>query len=442
VGKRWRALLLLLGASAALACNAIFGIDEVTVVDSLDGSSEDGLPEDSPPSDGGPGDSARDVTYIKVPCGDVSALQSASAWPMPGHCPTLVSLAPRPGPATLAIKWKASLPLTVRSGAIGPLIVASGPASGDLLVVATEAGQLQALTTDGRPVWQALTDTTLLGGVDPSGTIWGYESAGFGRTVSRTAPSGVLRPPFDAGLSAGGLRLAPGGGFYASAMLGNDARGFAADGGEIWRLDGGGRVGPIGGDGTVYVHGDDTAVRAVWPDGGVAWSSAPLGYGYCYGMLGPDSTLYTVSGTTVFALSPGGSVRGTVPLDGGCSDDVIGFSLGLGFALGPDGTIYVKSGPPTGAGLLTAIDPLTLTTKWTFTAGAATRSPIVAADGTIYIGSADHFLYALSPNGSVRDKVDLGGPTVGQPAIGTDGSLYVVVEADVATGATLVALGP
>ena len=39
--------------------------------------------------------------------------------------------------------------------------------------------------------------------------------------------------------------------------------------------------------------------------------------------------------------------------------------------------------------------------KWKFkTKGDVESSPAVAQDGTIYVGSLDHYLYAINPNGS------------------------------------------
>ena len=52
-------------------------------------------------------------------------------------------------------------------------------------------------------------------------------------------------------------------------------------------------------------------------------------------------------------------------------------------------------------------------------------SPAVGDDGTVYVGSQDHFVYAVSPEGKVRWRVDLGGDVDGSPAIQDDGTIIV-----------------
>ncbi len=51
-------------------------------------------------------------------------------------------------------------------------------------------------------------------------------------------------------------------------------------------------------------------------------------------------------------------------------------------------------------------------------------SPAIGADGTIYIGSNDHNLYAVNPDGTKKwsFKAKNG---MSMPSIGTDGTLYV-----------------
>ncbi|HMJ56265.1 MAG TPA: PQQ-binding-like beta-propeller repeat protein [Polyangiaceae bacterium] len=52
-------------------------------------------------------------------------------------------------------------------------------------------------------------------------------------------------------------------------------------------------------------------------------------------------------------------------------------------------------------------------------------SPAVADDGTVYVGSQDHYLYAVSPEGKVRWRVDLGADVDSSPAIQDDGTIVV-----------------
>lgn len=65
-------------------------------------------------------------------------------------------------------------------------------------------------------------------------------------------------------------------------------------------------------------------------------------------------------------------------------------------------------------------------TKWKFTTHEAVESsPAIGTDGTIYIGSNDHYLYAIYPNGTKKWKFNTNGVILSSPAIGTDGTIYI-----------------
>jgi len=67
------------------------------------------------------------------------------------------------------------------------------------------------------------------------------------------------------------------------------------------------------------------------------------------------------------------------------------------------------------------------TVLWEFeTEGSEQSSPAIGSDGTVYVGSYDKKLYALS--GKSGDKLwefETGGSVVSSPAIGPDGTVYV-----------------
>jgi outer membrane protein assembly factor BamB len=90
--------------------------------------------------------------------------------------------------------------------------------------------------------------------------------------------------------------------------------------------------------------------------------------------------------------------------------------------IGADGTIYIGSDD----GKLYAVNP-DGTKKWEFTTNAKILygSALVAADGTIYIGSIDNFLYAINPDGTQKWKFDTGSDVGEGLAIGTDNTIYV-----------------
>jgi eukaryotic-like serine/threonine-protein kinase len=79
--------------------------------------------------------------------------------------------------------------------------------------------------------------------------------------------------------------------------------------------------------------------------------------------------------------------------------------------------------------------------KWTFATGAAVTSSAAVVDGTVYIGSDDHYLYALvESSGKLRWKFKTGDRVSSSPAVSGgmvffgsyDGNLYAI---DAASGA-------
>ncbi len=101
------------------------------------------------------------------------------------------------------------------------------------------------------------------------------------------------------------------------------------------------------------------------------------------------------------------------------------FSTGYGIysspAIGKDGTIYVGSNDT----YLYAISP-SGELKWKFkTDGKVFSSPAIGKDGTIYVGSEDGNIYAISPTGKEKWSYSTGGAVDSSPAIGPDGTIYI-----------------
>ena len=68
--------------------------------------------------------------------------------------------------------------------------------------------------------------------------------------------------------------------------------------------------------------------------------------------------------------------------------------------------------------------------KWRFQTGDAISfsSPAVDSRGTIYIGSTDHFLYAINPDGTLKWKFETGDEICSSPTIDNDGTIYIGSE--------------
>ena len=101
-------------------------------------------------------------------------------------------------------------------------------------------------------------------------------------------------------------------------------------------------------------------------------------------------------------------------------------------AIGADGTIYAGSSD----GGLYAVSP-NGTLNWRFQAGnSIASSPAVGADGTIYFGCSDDYVYAVKADGTLKWKFLTFGQVESSPALSADGVVYITVSA------TLYALNP
>jgi len=72
------------------------------------------------------------------------------------------------------------------------------------------------------------------------------------------------------------------------------------------------------------------------------------------------------------------------------------------------------------------IGPQTDRLKWSYQTGSAIySSPAIGSDGTVYIGSWDHKLYAINSDGSLKWSYLMGDNISSSPAIGSDGTVYM-----------------
>jgi len=205
--------------------------------------------------------------------------------------------------------------------------------------------------------------------------------------------------------------------FFGSYAVTSDAGGWALasypDGGPRWALQlaGAGGTPAIGADGTLYMIGGQM-LYALTPAGAVKWS-VDLATTCSSPVLGVADTLYlTCDDGAVHAFGSDGAPRWTYKTNG---------TTVRGPALAADGTLYVGASDEG----LHAIHP-DGTRAWLFAALTAVGTPLVSGDGTVYAGGANGLLFAVSPDGTKKWSLPLKDALESQPAIGADGTLYVV----------------
>jgi outer membrane protein assembly factor BamB len=97
----------------------------------------------------------------------------------------------------------------------------------------------------------------------------------------------------------------------------------------------------------------------------------------------------------------------------------------------PTGVPFMFQGGPRHTGQSAFTGPRQAKRRWSFpTKGPVVAQPVIARDGTIWVGSQDHHLYSLGADGALRHRIDLGGPIYGAAAVFPDGRVVVGSDAD------------
>lgn len=174
----------------------------------------------------------------------------------------------------------------------------------------------------------------------------------------------------------------------------------------------------IGRDGTIYVGSHDKKLYALNPDGTKRWEFTTGGQIISSPAIGSEGTIYITSVDGKFyALNPDGTKRWQLYTGGITESPPV---------VGPDGTIYV--GVNSNYCAITRDGQI----SWRYTIWQSSpreaiySSGALAADGTSFFSSDDRHLFALGPDGKFLWNVFLVYGTASSPAIGPDGSVYVL----------------
>ena len=156
----------------------------------------------------------------------------------------------------------------------------------------------------------------------------------------------------------------------------------------------------IGRDGTIYVGSGDQRLYAIGGDGTRKWDFFTNGPVDASPAVGADGTIYFASDRSFYALRPddaGDRLRWRRDINTGSISSA---------AVRADGTIIFGADD----GVVRALNPSDGSDKWRFDTRSGQgnlieSSPIVAPDGSIFIGSFDGALYKLNGNGSPLSTV-------------------------------------
>jgi outer membrane protein assembly factor BamB len=257
--------------------------------------------------------------------------------------------------------------------------------SGDSLVVGSDGDVLLAFATaDGAPRWRLATagDADSASSVAPDGTL--HFTAG--PHLYALSPSGTVRWRFRA---------------RDTFLLSTPA---------------------VDGDGTTYVGSIDDHLYAVAADGRLRWTYRSGGNISSSPVIGDDGTVYFGSDDRrVHAVTRDGQRRWSKDLDGFVRAPV---------ALGRDGDIIAAVYGPRPR--VVSLDAATGALRWSFAVGSETTAeagiasaPLVDAEGDIYFGAPDDFVYSVTREGRLRWIYPAGSDVDGDPVLTPHGTLLI-----------------
>jgi len=314
-----------------------------------------------------------------------------------------------------------------------------------------ETGPFTLSITDA--AWQYVTDDPLYASpaVAPDGTLYLADELGYVHAIN---PDGTRRwrsSAVDGFVSGGATVVGADGAIFAADDFGAVYALNPANGALRWSYETGGGIWAapaLAGDGTLYVKSDDGRLYALNSNGSLKWRVDVPGDTYASPTVGPDGTIYLGSGadSALYALNPDGTEKwradlgATVygsPAIGADGTIYLGNFDGRMFAFRPDGTRRwqfdtrspLSSSPVVdGRGVvyfgsydrkLYALDGATGAPRWDYATGEIIRStaPLLADDGTVYIGGDDAFIHVLDSDGRLLRKYATGGAILAAPIL-------------------------
>jgi outer membrane protein assembly factor BamB len=255
-------------------------------------------------------------------------------------------------------------------------------------------GTVYAVKPDGTTKWTYATGGFVSSSpaIGPDGTV--YIGSG-DKDLYALKPDGTLKWAFPVSdWVDSSPSVAPDGTLYFGCWD-NSFYSIAPDGTENWHYTTGGNIvgsSAIGADGSVYFGSNDGKLYALQADGTLKWSFTTGDIVQTTPALGSDGTVYFASSDGhIYALNGDGSEKWRYPRAG----QTALLPLYSSPAVRADGSIVI--GTSNNSVICLKSDG---TLRWTLpTTDYVDASPLVAPDGTIYVGCYDKKVYAINGGG-------------------------------------------
>ncbi len=170
----------------------------------------------------------------------------------------------------------------------------------------------------------------------------------------------------------------------------------------------------LGPDGTIYLGGGDTTLRAFDTQGNPKWTiklqaiTVAVAVNQKYGTIYASSYFTTGS---LYAINPNSTIAWQINTDNPFGNNIAIDDNGMIYAGNINGNLYCIY--PNGI------------VKWTYaTGGEVVVCPVTGIDGTIYVGSFDNYFYAINPDGTLKWTYLTGGIIDAAATVGNDGIIY------------------
>ncbi|MCZ7392523.1 MAG: PQQ-binding-like beta-propeller repeat protein [Candidatus Methanoperedens sp.] len=235
-----------------------------------------------------------------------------------------------------------------------------------------------------------------------------------GFTTDTVNPPLTLKWTYDLGYDTESSPVIVGNVLYVGSNYGIHAIDVES-GKELWRTstDGFVKAVPTVVDGVLYVGPDARQFVAIdTKDGTIKWAYKNTTGGYQHSAAVVNNLVYVETDGTFYALNVQTGEPAWVSLIGRVSESSPAVAGGL-IVFGTD------------KGLIMALDETSGKEKWRYDSGIAdvVSSPLIA-NGTVFIGSNDGDIYALTMNGVLKWKYSTGNNVESSPSI-KDGTIFV-----------------